>query len=271
MIKKVRIRNNNKLLFNYACDLDAFQNGKEYEFKPGINIIIGKNGCGKSTLMKHLSSYMLCLDGNHSRIPGGEGGILKMSLFFNDENTIKDGMKIESDYCGVVYNYVSHKDMGKENIMDSIDNLDLFLTNNNSSTGESGVITLCRLFDFAFKNKDVAFPFQNIKDLADRSNEYWRDRFYQLLNYYVENRINIGKDEFEYTFLLDEPDRNLDIEHIDELYNVLSFHKHLTQIICVIHNPILIYKLSKVDHVNFVEMSDGYLSDIKELFDNLPR
>lgn len=37
-------------------------------------------------------------------------------------------------------------------------------------------------------------------------------------------------------------------------------HKPQTQIIAIIHNPALIYKLSKLDCVNFIEMTEGYLS-----------
>lgn len=57
-------------------------------------------------------------------------------------------------------------------------------------------------------------------------------------------------------------DRNLDINNIMDLYKVLSFHKPQTQIIAVIHNPALIYKLSKLDCVNFIEMTKGYLKKI---------
>ena len=58
--------------------------------------------------------------------------------------------------------------------------------------------------------------------------------------------------DFEYTILMDEPDRNLDIDNIMDLYNVLSFHKPQTQIIAVIHNPAL----------NFIEMTKGYLKKV---------
>ena len=61
---------------------------------------------------------------------------------------------------------------------------------------------------------------------------------------------------------LDWLDRNLDIDNIMDLYKVLSFHKPQTQIIAVIHNPALIYKLSKLDCVNFIEMTKGYLKKI---------
>lgn len=46
--------------------------------------------------------------------------------------------------------------------------------------------------------------------------------------------------DFEYTILMDEADRNLDVDNIMDLYNVLSFHKPQTQIIAVIHNPALV-------------------------------
>lgn len=61
---------------------------------------------------------------------------------------------------------------------------------------------------------------------------------------------------------MDEPDRNLDITRIKEIYDILNHKKENTQIIAVIHNPILIYKLSKRSHVNIIEMTDGYVEDV---------
>jgi len=46
----------------------------------------------------------------------------------------------------------------------------------------------------------------------------------------------------------------------------------MTQLIAVIHNPILIYKLSRIrgkNKINFIELTDGYLNDIKNVFENL--
>ena len=47
MISKVVINNNGDTPIEYLSGLGAFKNGKTYEFKPGVNIIVGKNGCGK--------------------------------------------------------------------------------------------------------------------------------------------------------------------------------------------------------------------------------
>jgi ABC-type cobalamin/Fe3+-siderophores transport system ATPase subunit len=63
---------------------------------------------------------------------------------------------------------------------------------------------------------------------------------------------------------MDEPDRNLDIENIAQIKGILSFHKPQTQIIAVVHNPLLIYALSKKKCVNFIELTPGYIDRVKK-------
>lgn len=111
-----------------------------------------------------------------------------------------------------------------------------------------------------FGQKDYTFPIQDLVGYKKKSNAFWIKRIDNLLKYYKRNRITLTESSFEYTVLMDEPDRNLDIDNIMQIYNVLSFHKPQTQIIAIIHNPALIYKLSKLDCVNFIEMTEGYLS-----------
>ena len=50
MIYKVKIKDNTKAPLYYLSDLDNFQNGKQYVFTPGVNLIVGENGCGKTKL-----------------------------------------------------------------------------------------------------------------------------------------------------------------------------------------------------------------------------
>ena len=56
MIEKIVIRDNKKSPVRYLPEIPLFKNGKVFEFKPGVNVIVGKNGCGKTTLMK--KAYM---------------------------------------------------------------------------------------------------------------------------------------------------------------------------------------------------------------------
>ena len=267
MIKSVIINNNENLPIRYSYKLESLKNGTKFDFINGVNIIIGKNGSGKSTLLKNISYYLLCSSSYYSKLPNFSmfGESLKMDDIFNDTQ-LRDGMKISCDYTGVVYNYIPYTTQGME--------FDAFACSNriecsDKSVGEKTRFELYSLFNFAFSNKDIQFPIKEIIHSRNNTNDYWKERFTNLLKYYKENSIIVNPDEFAYTFLIDEPDRNLDISNIDELYKILSYQKEMTQLICVIHNPILIYKLSKLEHINFIELTEGYLEEIKDVFNKL--
>lgn len=55
MITKLKITDNANTPLSYLPDV--FENGFEVEFKSGVNIIVGENGCGKTTLMNLLKIY----------------------------------------------------------------------------------------------------------------------------------------------------------------------------------------------------------------------
>lgn len=267
MIQSIEIKNNENLPINYVSDLDSFRNGIKYEFKKGINIIVGKNGSGKSTLLKLISYYGLCTNSLYSKV----GNTLNLMELFNTEsNFLYDGIDIRSDYLGVIYHYLTKTEMTQESILGSFEGFSLNYLNIRSSTGESTLNSLETLFNLSFKNKEITFPIEELIELSKNSNEIWESRLNKLISYYSRNRIKLSsKEDFQYTFLIDEPDRNLDINNIESVYKILSYQKPYTQLICVIHNPILIYKLSKLDYINFIEMTDNYLDTIKKLFKNL--
>lgn len=270
MIGKVTIADNKMLprRMQYAAGLDAFADGREYDFRPGINIIIGRNGCGKSTLLNMIKCYMWCKDSWMSQIP--REAFRFPEIFRDEDNSIYDGIRIQSDYAAVVYNYIPSKEMSHDDISSSVARVSLYIDCCSASTGEQQLESLGHLFDSAFKNKDVTFPVHGfVKNGA--MNDLWKERFGNLMKYYRDNRMVFTPETFEYTFLLDEPDRNLDIDNIDSIYNILSYRKPMTQIIAVVHNPILIYRLSKKKYINFVEMSDGYLDSVKEVFEKLKK
>lgn len=47
MITSIRIDDNKKTPFKYIQKIKAFKNGSEFIFKPGVNVIVGKNGSEK--------------------------------------------------------------------------------------------------------------------------------------------------------------------------------------------------------------------------------
>ena len=265
MIKNVIIDDNKNLPLKYSYKL--FENGTRFDFINGINIIIGKNGSGKTTLLKNIATYLLCNDRYYSKLPNFSifGEALRLDNLFNN-TTLKDGMKVNCDYAGVVYNYIPCHSQSASVDVNILSN---FILCGDKSTGEKIKYEIYSLFELAFSNKDIQFPIKEIIAQRDQSNDYWKERFTNLLKYYKSNSFTPTQDDFAYTFLIDEPDRNLDISNIDELCKVLSYQKEMTQLICVIHNPILIYKLSKLEHINFIELTEGYLEEIKDVFNKL--
>lgn len=260
MISKVTIVDGENSPLAYLPEVERLSGGTSIEFKPGVNVVVGKNGCGKTTLLRLLSTYTLCDISLYSNIHdlSGFGDALKMRHMFDKDDKMKDGVKVSCDYAGVVYNYSSVIVKEPSTAFELACVVDSAVL----STGEKAVYCASRMFDFAFKNNDVQFPIKKIKEKVDSSNDIWKKRFSSMLNYYKENHVRINAKDFEYTFLMDEPDRNLDIYGIESLYAILSHKKDMAQLICVVHNPLLIYKLSKLGHINFVELTDGYVNSV---------
>lgn len=89
MITSVKIKDNTKTPFEYVSDIEAFENGREFIFKPGVNVIIGKNGSGKSTLLNIISMYALCEKSMCSEMPAEA---LDFPPIFDDDDKVLDGI-----------------------------------------------------------------------------------------------------------------------------------------------------------------------------------
>ena len=258
MITSIRIHDNERTPFHYLPELRAFRNGVEFNFKPGVNVIVGKNGSGKSTLLNLIAKYTLCEKTMCSEVPADA---LSFPDVF-DEDKVFDGVSIHADYAGKIFRLLLHTEMNKDDILKNIHNFSSYMSGSDCSSGEKGVCAVNALFNFIFSQENYAFPLSKLKEYGKSANTLWKGRMDSLIDYYKKNHVKVSGSDFEYTILMDEPDRNLDIENIMQIYGVLSFHKPQTQIIAVVHNPSLIYKLSKLDCVHFVEMTEGYLKQI---------
>lgn len=257
MISKVEIVDNKNTTKHYLPEI--FDNGMTFNFKPGVNIIIGKNGSGKTTLVDLISQYTQCKESMSSRIPP----MIKLNNFFNEDHSVKDGVKIHCDWGGKVFKYTFKDEINKmdsDTIARDINNV--VLLTSPTSTGESVIEGLSILFKQLFNGETHQFPMQELIQIYKNSDGVVKEELGNLIKYYQSTQLQISPKDFEYTILMDEPDRNLDIYNIKHLYNILSYHKERTQIIAVIHNPMLIYKLSKIKDVNIIELNKHYLKEI---------
>ena len=256
MVYKVIIKDNKNSPIRYLPDLDNFQNGNEYIFKPGVNIIVGENGCGKTTLMNLIKKYLMvdytdCGKGAYRyNINSLYEGLGQMSFL--------DGVDVYADYQKNTFR-LSHA--GEKEVNQAVETFEDFgtmFTTKNSSTGESVLVAINSLFNYMFSKKaQLTYDYSQFKESDPL---YWE---------YVKNHHREGSDEW--TILMDEPDRNLDIENINQIKGILSFHKRHTQMIAVVHNPLLICSLSKIKDINIIEMTEGYVHKVNQLVRNLIR
>ena len=119
----------------------------------------------------------------------------------------------------------------------------------------------------SYKQIQFKGPMEFVVNLNIKGNTYFEQKKKLIFNYIKENKIITDKNIV--TLLLDEPDRNLDIDNIKNILPIYEYIKSDTQIISVIHNPILIYILSKYNHINWIETENGYKDKIINYINNL--
>ena len=270
MINKVRLIETPKHAFNYLSDcsrnkqVGALRKRLEegIEFTPGINILIGENGCGKSTVMNVIRSANRI---EHSFIPTPDHPEITT---ITELNELFDSFEVIGDYRLPVFNlYRMFEDkelVGTQGtVMDSLDNAKLFIAGKEESKGQNVMGDLNQLMDWMFNRSSECYPVLHyIKQYQKEG--YHKEEVEKLITSFQRNSV---KYEDTFTILMDEPDQGLDIGNLEEIYGMVSYDKPNTQLIAVIHNPVLIYKLSKLDYVNIIEMSKDYLNKVKQFIE----
>lgn len=254
MVTKVEITDNKNTPIGYLPELKAFKNGKVYEFREGVNIIVGENGCGKTTLLNLIRKYLL-VDLSECSL-GMYNSNINDICFGLGKKRMYDGAGVYADYQRNTFR-LCHA--GERKYNDEVFESDLtiaeFFGQKESSTGEGVLVALKSLFARMYnKGANLMFDYTQVGD-----------NYIPYLQY-VHDHVVEGN---EWTILMDEPDRNLDIENISQVRGILSVHKPQTQIIAVVHNPLLICALSKNPEVNIIEMTRGYVKKVNKLVKEL--
>lgn len=261
MVTKVVIKNNKRTPIRYLSELENFKNRKVFNFKTGVNVIVGENGCGKTTLLNLIKSYMLV-----DYIECGKGDFNcninrlsdKFGATIDDNDKLLDGADVYADYEKNTFRLCHNGERKGEDVMKNFNTFREKITQNTSSTGECVLVAINSLFGYMFSRRaNLYFDYSQFEKI-----------YPQYFDYVKKHTVKCAD---EYTILMDEPDRNLSIDNISQIKSILSFHKEQTQIIAVIHNPLLICALSKNKSVNFIEMTKGYVDRVNRLVADMVR
>lgn len=261
--------------------------GKTFEFKPGLNVIVGRNGCGKTSLIDAIRYLTFCDQVFGSSIARGRES-WELHTRDNYERGFWHLAELKAQHIRCTFNLRKKSDFNSYDFANSSENFLQAMGSMRSSDGQNVMAALnmmVRYYKYGenwrdgkegddAKNKDEhgLLPHQSFETMVlsvirknmKRSNDLWKPLWDCLLKYYVDNNDETYKGP---TFLMDEPDKGMDVHNLNEVFKILTVSSGKLQDIVVLHNIGLIHRLMKLgDKVNFIEMTDGYLDEVEKFF-----
>ena len=227
------------------------------EFKKGLNVVIGNNGSGKTTLINMLAEYTFCTKGSSQAT---EESVRHLMDF---DGHIKDGIIVKNNYNISTYKTILNHEKTTEDTLGDFRSFASTFFSKQMSDGQKNLLSIKNVFGDMFNGEKNEF---NKWFLDQKYNDLWGETIEGVKKYITENLVE--EDDPIYAVIMDEPDRNLDVENIGQLLTIFTNQKPNGQMIVTLHNPILIYKLSKLKDVNFIQLIDKYLDQIINLIEN---
>lgn len=241
--------------FGYATNLEFFKTNKKVEFKPGLNILFGPNGCGKSTILRMLARTMSAEQGGRSVVTQESlRDVVPMKLEKPKDDIV---VKVAHDGQPVLY-CDSRKAVG---LMGGSFDDDFFhegvtesMSKSNSS-GEASVRRMARVLQ-VLAGKEP-FPAKVEYKISPKGlNSHWKQIF-GILEERMAGNIPVGQK----TVLLDEPEANMSV--LNQIQIWLFLHRVAKegnfQLIVATHSPFVL----SFKEAHYVDLVKGYLDECR--------
>jgi predicted ATPase len=221
---------------------------KIIQFEKHTNLLIGENGIGKTTIIEMIRNAAFCKKTFKSTI---NQGLLSLQLEMAEERLI--GIDIYGDWKRTVFNLRTADLLEEHDSLYSVENFKQAFVGRNLSRGEALTYSIKELIETMFDQRSsTKFMFEKLESP-------------KLQDYYTKHSVYGETPTFQeapITVLMDEPDNSLDIDNLEQVFDILNSRRDDTQLIISAHNPLLIYKASKNPRINFIELTEGYLNKI---------
>lgn len=260
----------------YMNALDSL-NGKEFKFTEGLNVIVGANGVGKTSLLKVIRTIFVAEGKNHSLVKGQQYWHLDLE---HEVIPMLEICELKADYRRCVFNLLHDRDIDKNNPwVGGIDTFMQMYEGMHSSKGEKGLIAINAMFgEFAKGTKmDIDDPknprgmesevLGTMREGVKRYSGECGQKIQRVLDYYAANQV----DDKRFTIIMDEPDSGFDVFKAKDLCDMLErmandTERNIIQPIVVLHNVAIISRLMKNASVNFIELTPNYLETVRKFF-----
>lgn len=251
-------------LFGYAASVPFYKRRKQLEFKPGLNILFGPNGCGKSTALNILAKTMAAEQGGRSAVTESFihetvdmlGALPNPRSGARKDMADKIALTVEHDGQPVLY-CDPRKSVGLQG--GAFDN-DFFA---------SGVVEVTQNRRLSHGLRSLARANAALGVLAGTL-QFPPDILHGIKKQHVNDTWGLALDiaharlkptleKGQPTVLLDEPEANLSLLAQAQLWKLLSAPSvaQQFQVIVASHSPFAL----GIEHANYIEFEKGYVQE----------
>jgi predicted ATPase len=262
MIYKLSIKDPAKTPVRWLAKVDAIQQQRVFEFRPGLNILWGRNGSGKTSLTKVLARLFHCEQGNHPLVTEeslrqltGDGTL--------EAADIRKGLQVVHDGQGV-----RHFDPGSAvGLMGGLAAFDWDFgaegISNAMFKGSAGQTTMFRFDRIAEEIVASEVPKVAWKFPRDRAAKDTLGQRVALAAHLLESNAEKGPP----TILLDEPERSYDLNTQIGIWRFLRAYSDQVQFIVASHSLFAL----KIPEAHYIELSPGYLEGAEKALEVLQK